>query len=80
MYPWQQTLMLVFIILALGAVNSYAALPPRYLSVPRFQSCLGVEKKSTWTAYCLPQFRPTACPEASWTLLSQDHTLNRCKK
>lgn len=70
----------LLIALTLGTVNSFAALPPGYLSVPKFQSCLGVENRGTWMAYCLPQSRAKACPEDSWKLLSQDGTLSRCKK
>jgi len=45
------------------------ALPPKYLQVKDFKECLGTEQVSTHTQYCMPQYKPNACPLDSWQQL-----------
>lgn len=59
------TLIFSFCLLSI-ALNSNALLPPRYLSIPDFQRCLGTKNMGTWTAWCIPQARPIKCPQSSW--------------
>jgi hypothetical protein len=40
--------------------------PPKYLSVPDYQKCLGQKDMGTWKAWCLPENQPKGCPNASW--------------
>jgi len=47
-------------------------LPPFYLSIPGFQSCLGLKNMGTSTARCLPRYKPEACISASWTELARN--------
>jgi hypothetical protein len=39
---------------------------PSYLSVPRFQDCLGDKNMGTFTVWCLPAVKPANCLDGSW--------------
>lgn len=58
---------------------AFALLPPKYLSVPHFKSCLSQKNMGTWTAYCLPQKKPRACPLNAWHQVLRDNSLNQCR-
>ena len=47
------------------------ALPPKFLSVPSFQQCLGQTSVSTYTSWCMPNKKPDSCPDESWNQLQQ---------
>lgn len=55
-------------------------LPPKYLSVKGFKTCLSTKSMGTWRAYCLPHSRPKSCQYSSWTKLKSDKTLTSCHK
>jgi len=44
-------------------------LPPRYLSVPGHQDCLGTKQVGTWTEYCRPDHRLEGCSEEAYHTL-----------
>jgi hypothetical protein len=50
--------------------SSGQALPPKYLAVEGFQSCLQTEDQGSHQSWCMPDARPAACAEASWAELS----------
>jgi hypothetical protein len=58
--------------------NSWALLPPKYLSVPHWKSCVSTEMRKTAEFYCLPHQRPRACPHQSWKELTHQHLMNYC--
>lgn len=65
------------IALALGVMiinTGFACLPPAYLSVSHWRSCVNTERVNTWWQWCLPRKAPSDCPLASW------ETLNRQKE
>jgi hypothetical protein len=51
---------------------------PAYLSVPRFQDCLGKEQRDTAFFWCLPAAKPAKCLPGSWHKLVTDPTFGRC--
>lgn len=57
---------LICICLLLLSSASWAVLPPRYLSVPEWQSCVGTVKKGSADFVCLPAEKPETCPDTSW--------------
>ena len=48
------------------ALNSSAALPPKYLGVQDFKQCLGIQQIRTFSVWCLPAEKPEGCPATSW--------------
>jgi hypothetical protein len=65
----------VFLIICGGAllittINVFAMLPPKYLSIKDFKSCLATKDMDTWTAWCIPAEKPDACPDESWQQLN----------
>lgn len=48
-----------------------SVLPPKYLSVPNFELCLGEKDMGTWTSYCMLKTRPANCPKESWKKLNE---------
>jgi len=58
--------------------DSEGELPPKYLSVPDYESCIREESVGTSTAACLPDTKPEACPHESWTELCQLNELSKC--
>lgn len=50
-------------------VGGSSTLPPAYLGVKDFKSCLSTKNMGTWQSYCLPAKQPTGCPQHSWQQL-----------
>ncbi|MCL5260648.1 MAG: hypothetical protein M1561_03050 [Gammaproteobacteria bacterium] len=63
-------MLLLLSVLLLCSVSVYAVLPPKYLSVPNFQSCFATKNMGSWTAWCMPATKPEGCPDASWQALN----------
>lgn len=63
-----------------GASVSEAMTPPKYLSVPKWQSCVSTITKGTAQYVCLPKHRPQTCPMMSWMKLDHHHMLPHCPK
>jgi len=55
---------------ATAAIESSAALPPKYLGIPDFAQCLATREVDTYRAWCLPAVKPEPCPAASWGQLN----------
>lgn len=51
--------------------QALSALPPQYLQVEQFQSCLRSEQVDSYSRWCLPAARPDSCPPDSWEQLQQ---------
>lgn len=51
-------------------VGGKRVLPPAYLNVPNFQSCLQTESQGSWQSWCMPKTQPNDCPQSSWKELS----------
>ncbi|MFB1010824.1 MAG: hypothetical protein QMB92_05200 [Thiopseudomonas sp.] len=49
--------------------QALSALPPQYLQVDQFQSCLRSEQVGSYSRWCLPAVRPDSCPLDSWEQL-----------
>ena len=47
------------------------ALPPAYLNVDNFKSCLSTKSMGTWDSYCLPKQKLKKCSTKSWLKLSK---------
>ena len=68
-----------FVFLALFSGSCYASdmvggkgsLPPAYLSVKGFKSCLNTQDMGGWTTYCLPNDKPEDCTDDSWLKLTK---------
>lgn len=45
-------------------------LPPKYLEVSEFQSCLGTMQVASHEQWCLPEAQPENCPTESWDELN----------
>ena len=73
--------MRIMIALFLGIffnVTAYALVPPKYLSVPQWQKCVGQVKKGTAQFICLPYAKPSACPAKSWKILTNQKLVDIC--
>ena len=44
-------------------------LPPKYLSVPDFKSCLSTDDRGSYQSWCLPRRKPGQCSQDSWASL-----------
>lgn len=55
----------IFSILLVSS-SSWGVLPPKYLSVPEWQSCVSTVTKGGANFVCLPAEKPLTCPQASW--------------
>ena len=44
-------------------------LPPKYLSVPDFKTCLSMQSQGAYQSWCLPRRKPGVCPAESWASL-----------
>ena len=53
-------------------------LPPKYLTVPQWQSCVGTVIKGSAQFICLPSKKPDACPSTSWDALIKLHEIDNC--
>jgi len=53
-------------------------LPPQYLSVKGFQSCLQLKNNGSWQSWCMPASKPEKCLDASWAELSSQDDLSKC--
>lgn len=63
---------------AFADVASTSVLPPKYLSVPQWQSCVGTVTKGSAQFICLPTKKPAACPSSSWKALLKLHEIDNC--
>ncbi|STQ91163.1 hypothetical protein EV682_103349 [Iodobacter fluviatilis] len=52
------------------AVNSAAALPPKYLEIKDFKKCLKDKAVDSYYILCMPDKKPATCPRASWKQLN----------
>merc|ERR1711924_443061 len=57
-------------------VGGSGSLPPAYLQVPNFESCLGSETGEDGSSemWCMPAEMPDGCSDTSWTKLSAVNT------
>ena len=59
-------------LLLLIAVTPTFALPaPKYLAIKDFNLCLQEKNMGTYSAWCMPAKKATACPKASWKALKR---------
>ena len=70
----------IFLFLLTFVTSSSAMRPPRYLSVPDWQSCTSEIKPAGNSAsfVCMPRHRPDACAPESWRALMRANDLKRC--
>jgi hypothetical protein len=47
------------------------ALPPQYLKVSQFQSCLAIKKIGSYEQWCMPVSKSDSCPSESWNQLNE---------
>lgn len=52
-------------------IGGSAVLPPAYLSIAGWKSCIGTKDMGTWKSICVPKAKPAACSEASWKQLTE---------
>lgn len=65
-----------------AADSSAAALPPKYLGVSDFQSCLETVQVGSHEQWCMPSKKPANCPAESWEQLGAlegDDALPSCQ-
>lgn len=48
-----------------------STLPPKYLELDQFQSCLSSKQVGTSRQWCMPTSKPDNCPAQSWDQLNQ---------
>ncbi|MDR3477670.1 MAG: hypothetical protein P4M14_06535 [Gammaproteobacteria bacterium] len=67
--------------LSVVAVNSWAVLPPQYLSIPHWKQCVDTATINGGYSYvCLPNARERHCPPSSWRAFhAKKNLLPRCK-
>ena len=53
-------------------------LPPQYLAVKDFKSCLQTQDNGTWQSWCLPKTKLKACSDGSWAKLLAQNELPQC--
>ena len=51
--------------------TSNQVLPPKYLSIDGFKSCLDTQTKGSAVFYCMPDSKPDTCSDESWTKLNE---------
>merc|ERR1712153_283563 len=54
-------------------VGGPGSLPPAYLSIPDYESCLSKETAGTNEQWCIPAAKPSACADANWGLMTQEN-------
>jgi len=54
-------------------VGGPGSLPPAYLSIPDYKSCLSKETAGTNEQWCIPAAKPSACADANWGLMTQEN-------
>jgi len=55
------------------------SMPPAYLSVPNFESCLAKETVGTSEQWCIPAAKPSTCVDSSWGEISKENmSLTAC--
>merc|ERR1719460_899298 len=60
-------------------VGGSGSLPPAYLQVPDFESCLGTKDVGSYSIVCLPVEMPDGCAGESWAALgSEDMPMVLC--
>ncbi|MEB4636807.1 hypothetical protein [Burkholderia contaminans] len=62
---------ILLVVLGGAASSCLAGLPPKYLSVEKFDKCLADKQVNTSRAWCLPEKKPDTCPGSSWDQLRQ---------
>lgn len=45
-------------------------LPPKYLSIDGFRSCLNIQTKGLANFYCIPKTKPEDCRKSTWTAIN----------
>lgn len=75
----KMTRIAIGVLAAVLTTTCWSMVPPKYLSVPNWQSCTGEVTRGTAQFYCLPDSRPAACPKSSWKMLTRQHMMSRCK-
>ena len=56
-----------------------SGMPPAYLSVPNFESCLTKETVGSSEQWCIPAAKPSACIDSSWGEISKENmSLTAC--
>jgi len=61
------------------STSSWAVLPPKYLSVPEWKSCVGTVTKGSAQFICLPSQKPKDCLESSWKELTALNEIEYCQ-
>ena len=54
-------------------VGGPGSLPPAYLSIPNYESCLSKETAGTSEQWCIPAAMPSECVDASWGQITQEN-------
>lgn len=63
---------IILSLLLLTTVNpSFAATQPKYLAIKDFNLCLQEKNMGTYSVWCMPIKKATACPKASWKALKR---------
>ena len=60
---------LLGMVCSVAAIESIAALPPKYLEVEGFQQCLTVKEVGSYSVWCMPEEKPDSCSVESWKKL-----------
>lgn len=67
-----------FLMLIVISLPSFAMLPPNYLSVYRWKSCVSTYDHNGAEFVCLPDRKPLDCPRYSWKQLIRHSNLKFC--
>lgn len=60
------------------SIGATTLLPPKYLSVNKWQKCVGSMTKGDAKFVCLPSSKPKHCSKRSWKKLIKLKELNSC--
>lgn len=58
-------------LLLVAVTPTFAATPPKYLAIKDFNLCLQEKNMGTYSVWCLPSKKASACPKASWKALKR---------
>lgn len=45
-------------------------LPPEYLNIDGFRSCLSIKSKGLANFYCMPEIKPKDCRKSTWNAIN----------